>query len=240
MSRNQRKDVIESTLRSIQQPLSTTQSQKLKKVKAIYDNIQKDRDAYYRFFNFEEKKIKKALKKFSGQSKTGSYWRAVYDDYGNKPLSSVGGTKSITRFNYFQPCIYLGETSQTASKEVRLEISKSAFLFLCIDFQLTNIIDLSTKTKCSRYGVDFDLMMGHWEVFKNIKKSGRGMRYYSQYVAKAVRESSIEAILYSSKQHKGKKCLVIFTENLKKTSNLKVKKPAARVKKADSILIGKK
>jgi len=66
------------------------------------------------------------------------------------------------------------------------------------------------------------------------------MKYYSQYIGEAARSAGFEAILYKSVRVKNKKCIVVFPENLKKISSLRVNAPSKRMLKKDQVLKGKK
>jgi len=48
---------------------------------------------------------------------------------------------------------------------VKLQINKKPTLIYTIKMELNNVLDLSTKNKCKKINVKYNLMMGPWASF---------------------------------------------------------------------------
>jgi hypothetical protein len=151
--------------------------------------------------------------------KSENWVRAVLFDYSLSPLSFKGSLFSDSRFSKRgQQTIYLGQTSDVASREVQFPEYFNATTIFGINVNLQIILDLSSTEKLNKdFKIDKKLFQGNWKKFSNLD-----IKYYTQFLSDILRLLPIEGFLYESIQLSGQKCLCVFPDKLIKGSSLEV------------------
>lgn len=159
-------------------------------------------------------------------SLSGSWWRASNRRYDLEPLSTYGSQHGSARFNeQGEETIYLAENSTTANMEVQLDKNFSTYSFWAIDFKLRGIIDFTDPGTVSALGINTDLIYGEWDILNKYKITS-----YSQKISSYLRGLGYEGFIYESTRDQGKKCVVVFVDNLKKGSFLEVHDKKQKIK----------
>lgn len=211
---------------------------KIADAKRLIELVHKNHQKLQILFDKSAKEFKKELEL---NSNVAVYYdkvlhRAVNFDFSSEPLSFEGALLSNTRFSRKKAAIYLASTHVTAMKEVRLEKTFNNTVFFSVSAKLSNVLDISTQKKCDKLKLDFRLIKGPWDLFNNIKINNRRQKYYTHYIADIARKHGLEGIVYDSAQLNGKKCIVIFPENLKKDSLLSLFKDSPKILKKNKTL----
>lgn len=197
----------------LKQPVPDDKKLLAKQVSAFIDNEQ----AFREFIPFEVAKINSNATP-APQPFEGKWWRAINRIYDAEPLSVEGSRQSSSRFNELgQDTIYLAESSGTANLEVQLDRNFVTYSFWAIEFKLTGILDLTDKQIISSFKISTSLLYGLWEMLNMYKITS-----YSQHVSTIIRKLGYEGFIYESTKDPGKKCLVVFVDNLKRGSYLEV------------------
>ncbi|MGE3608899.1 MAG: RES family NAD+ phosphorylase [Bacteriovoracaceae bacterium] len=157
----------------------------------------------------------------------GKWWRAINRIYDNEPLSVEGSRQGSSRFNeQGQDSIYLAESSGTSNLEVQLDRNFVTYSFWAIEFKLSGVLDLTDKQVISSFNISTSLFYGLWDLLNMYKITS-----YSQLVSTIIRKLGYEGFIYKSTKDPGKKCLIVFVDNLKRGSYLEVHDKTQGVKK---------
>ena len=160
------------------------------------------------------------------QTIKGKWWRAINRIYDAEPVSVEGSRQSSSRFNeQGQDSIYLAESSRTSNLEVQLDQNFVTHSFWAIEFKLTGVLNLTDKQVISSFKISTSLLYGLWELLNMYKITS-----YSQQVSTIMRKLGYEGFIYDSTKDPGKKCLIVFVDNLKRGSYLEVHDKTQRVK----------
>ncbi len=163
-----------------------------------------------------KQKASKGFLKSIGLSE--SWWRAINRRYDAEPLSTYGSKINSGRFHEpGEETIYLAENSTTTNLEVQLDKNFVVCSLWPIDFELSGLIDLTDSKTISALSINTDLLYGVWDILNMYKITS-----YSQKISAYLRECGYEGFIYESTKDKGKKCVVIFVDNLKMGSFLEV------------------
>ena len=153
-----------------------------------------------------------------GTSVDGQWWRAVNRIYDDRPLNTEGSKLYGYRFNFAgEETIYLAQVTTTCVLEVKLDKNYTPYSIWPMGICLSNILDLSSREKCEKLNIDYDLLFGDWETLNFLK-----IPSYSQVISSVVRDHGYEGIYYESTKHVGHYCIAIFTCDLEKGSYLRL------------------
>lgn len=157
-----------------------------------------------------------------------NWWRAVRKIYNDIPLSAEGSKFNNGRFNFKpdEPCLYFSEDNETTMKEVELSQTRLPTTIFSVNIELNNVLDLSNDNLLEKYKINKDLLHGDWEIFNDLLDT----RSYGQAISFSVQELGFEGLLFESIKVPGMKNLVIFENNLRKRSLIKIIDPDKTIK----------
>lgn len=111
-------------------------------------------------------------------------------------------------------------------KEVELSQTRLPTTIFSVNIELNNVLDLSNDNLLEKYKINKDLLHGDWEIFNDLLDT----RSYGQAISFSVQELGFEGLLFESIKVPGMKNLVIFENNLRKRSLIKIIDPDKTIK----------
>ena len=150
----------------------------------------------------------------------GIFWRAVLAQWQRTPLGTAGSKRVSGRYHRApDPTLYFCERPEAAVAEVHMFTISRPYSLFPVKVKLSHVLDLTNPSIIDETRVD-PLMLRQipWEIFNDIFQTDS----YSQLIAKIARISLYEGIVVESAAAKGHKNLVVFTDNLRKKSVLKL------------------
>lgn len=159
----------------------------------------------------------------------GKWFRAINRIYDQDPLTTEGSKYREGRFHLInEESTYLAEDSTTCNYEVGIDKNFVTYSFWAIEFNLSGLVDLRSEELCKMLGIEYKLLRGNWETLNLFS-----INSYSQLVSRKLRNMGFEGIVYKSTKDKNADCVVIFKDNLKKSSYLEIvdQRPELNLKK---------
>jgi RES domain-containing protein len=151
---------------------------------------------------------------------SGAFWRGVKVKYQNAPLGTDGSRLLSARYHLKgRPALYLANTATTVVAELKLDLERITSTIVPIEVDLCRVLDLSDPSIRQDLRVEQNLLNLEWQLMSDIFE----VPAFTQCFGEELREQLFEAIVYDSVREPGAKNLVVFPENLRVGSCIRVR-----------------